>query len=384
MPAIFSVSPKAAQPPSYRSTRSWLPRRSRWLLFLPIVLILYWCLPISPIHFGDTVHAPSIRYKSVDWSRYAYSQYATNSAYLCNSVMIFEALSRLGSRADRVLFYPEEWDTEIAGTKDRDSQLLVKARDWYNVKLIPMEMRLVNDESWNSSFTKFLAWGQSAYERIIHLDSDVTVLQHLDDLFLLPKAPVAMTRAYWGLSDIKELTSLFILLKPSEVEFKRLMAATIENKGRQIYDMDIMNQLYGQSAMVLPHRTYGLLSGEFRAENHKNYLGNDYDLWDPEEVLKEASLVHFSDWPLPKPWIMWPHNLIGEMTPKCKKGMDGEEWDCRDRRAWLGLYNDFRKRRKVCLDNSLITCYAKQVMQEICALLSAPAPEWPPRNTSSS
>ncbi len=262
--------------------------------------------------------------------------------------MVFEALSRLGSRADRILFYPEEWDTEIASPTDRDSQLLVKARDWYNVKLIPVEMKLLNDDTWNSSFTKFLAWGQTRYERILHLDSDVTVLQHLDELFLLPRAPVAMMRAYWELPETRVLTSLLVLLEPSEVVFERLMGATTEGKRRAgEYDMEILNRLYRDSAMVLPHQKYGLLSGEFRANNHEIYLGNDRDTWDPEQVLKEASLVHFSDWPLPKPWIMWPHNLIGQITPRCRKGSEGQEWDCRDKRVWLKLYDDFRMRRKV-------------------------------------
>ena len=282
--------------------------------------------------------------------------------------MVFEALARLGSKADRILLYPEEWDTEIASTVDRDSQLLVKARDWYDVKLIPVQMKLLNDDTWNSSFTKFLAWGQTRYERVIHVDSDVTVLQHLDELFMLPRAPVAMMRAYWDLPDVRKLTSLFVLLEPSEAEFERLMTATVDGQRRKgEYDMEILNRFYGDSAMVLPHRKYGLLSGEFRAANHENYLGNPHDAWDPEQILKEASLVHFSDWPLPKPWIMWPHNLIGEMTPKCKKGGEAEDWDCRDKEVWLGLYDDFRKRRK-----------------EICALLSAPAPEWPPRNNTQS
>ena len=349
MPAIFSLSPESAQPPPYRSTRPWLPRRSRWLFLPAFALLLYLFSPTSLFPHRSPSHLPSLRYKSVDWSRYAYSQYATSSAYLCNSVMVFEALSRLGSKADRILFYPETWDTDIANTRDRDSQLLVKARDWYHAKLIPVQMRLLDDDTWNSSFTKFLAWGQTRYERIIHLDSDVTVLQHLDDLFLLPRAPVAMMRAYWALPDIRALTSWFVLLEPSEVEFERLMGYTTEGKRwAGEYDMEILNRFYGDSAMILPHRKYGLLSGEFRAEKHENYLGNDRDAWNPEQVLKEASLVHFSDWPLPKPWIMWPHNLIGDITPKCKKGTEGQEGDCRDKAVWLGLYDDFRKRRKVC------------------------------------
>lgn len=366
MPAPILRRGEPAKPSAYPPTsRPWLHRRLRWLFALSTLLALYFFLPTHPSQQHSSLQLPSLRYKSIDWTRYAYSQFATSSAYLCNSVMVFESLSRLGSKADRILLYPEEWDTEIANSTDRDSQLLVKARDEYGVKLIPVEMQLLNDDTWNSSFTKFLAFAQTQYERVLHLDSDVTVLRHLDDLFLLPPAPVVMLRAYWALPNVRSLTSLFILLKPSEAEFERLMDAArgdVRKEGE--YDMEILNRFYGDTAMVLPHQQLGLLSGEFRAEDHGNFLGNDHETWDPERVFEEASLVHFSDWPLPKPWIMWPHNLIGDMTPKCKHRVDEHgEGDCRDRKVWLGLYNDFRKRRK-----------------EICALLSAPAPEWPPRD----
>lgn len=53
--------------------------------------------------------------------------------------MIFEALDRLGSKADRVLFYPDHWDLHISSKTDRDSQMLVLARDRYNAKLIPVQ-----------------------------------------------------------------------------------------------------------------------------------------------------------------------------------------------------------------------------------------------------
>jgi hypothetical protein len=74
-------------------------------------------------------------------------QYATSSAYLCNSVIIFEALQRLGSRAERVLLYPQDWDTLIDSPQDRDSQLLVLARDKYNVQLMPIDVQLVKGGS---------------------------------------------------------------------------------------------------------------------------------------------------------------------------------------------------------------------------------------------
>jgi len=262
--------------------------------------------------------------------------------------MIFETLSRLGSKADRILLYPQEWDLDIASSSDRDSQLLVKARDEYNVKLTPLEIPKGDDASWNGNCTKFMAWGQTQYDRVLHLDSDATVLKHLDELFLAPRAPVAMLRAYWKLPTVKGLTSLFILLEPSELDYQQLIVAAWPDVRRKDEDdMEILNRFYGDSAMVLSHREYGLLSGEFRADDHTNYLGSSLETWDPERVMREASLVHFSDWPLPKPWIMWPHDLIGEVMPKCRIGDLGND-DCRDKKIWIGLYDDFRRRRKVC------------------------------------
>jgi len=80
---------------------------------------------------------------SVQWSRFAYTQYATNQPYLCNSVMLFEILHRLGSKADRLLMYPSDYQIDDGGleTESFESRLLRKARDEYNVKLQPIQVQ---------------------------------------------------------------------------------------------------------------------------------------------------------------------------------------------------------------------------------------------------
>ena len=121
----------------------------------------------------------------------------------------------------------------------------------------------------------------------------------MDELFLLEPAWVAMPRAYWLGFEGRILSSQLLLLQPSESEFDRVMKAT-QNAGDNDYDMDILNTLYQDSAMILPHRRYDLLTGEFRGDNHQNYLRDDQQEWDPDAILKEAKYLHFSDWPLPK------------------------------------------------------------------------------------
>ena len=156
--------------------------------------------------------------------------------------------------------------------------------------------------TWAESFTKLLAFNQTQYNRVLHLDSDGTVLQNMDDLFLLPQAAVAMPRAYWLGFNERVLSSQIMLVEPSEHEFSRVVK-TMEAGGSGDYDMEIVNILYKDKALILPHRPYDLLTGEFAAkpdDTHQNYLGDEEERWDPDIILQEAKYLHFSDWPMPK------------------------------------------------------------------------------------
>jgi hypothetical protein len=255
---------------------------------------------------------------------------------------------------------------------------------------------------WDQSISKFLAFNETDYLRIIHLDNDITLNKHLDDLFLLPSAPVAMPRAYWAQQsplpsldstiqtpiaqkDIPPLSPHLIVIEPSMLETARIFAALeaeSNSPDNTSLDVVILNRLYNNTALILPHRRYSLRTGEFRRQldDHMVYLGTSsmpitptegsdstlnipIEKWNSERMLREASVVHFAgDEPLPKPWIMWPLNLYKETRPKCGY-MDGTklEADCHEREVWEGIYNNFRERRK-----------------EVCGLLSVPASEWRP------
>lgn len=112
-----------------------LRRPRTWIAFLVFFFLLKWYNRAPPPALVSHVD-----FNKVDWSRYAYSTYATSETYLCNCLMVFEALHRLGSRAERVLLYPQQWDLIIQNEADRTSQLLIMARDNYNVELRPIEI----------------------------------------------------------------------------------------------------------------------------------------------------------------------------------------------------------------------------------------------------
>lgn len=123
----------------------------------------------------------------------------------------------------------------------------------------------------------------------------------MDELFLLPQAPVAIPRSYW-LSEEEmavKVSSQLVVIQPSKREYSRVEKA-IAFAGGNDYDMEIINSLYKDSALILPHRPYDLLTQVFRWTNHSTYLGDPEEIWDSEAVLKEAKFLHFSDWPIPK------------------------------------------------------------------------------------
>ena len=99
---------------------------------------------LPPTNANPDYGSPATSESSVDWTQFAYTQYVTNSAYLCNSVMIFETLHRLKSKADRVMMYPENFLDPVATTATTDEgKLLIKARNEYNVKLVPVAVQKI-------------------------------------------------------------------------------------------------------------------------------------------------------------------------------------------------------------------------------------------------
>jgi len=108
-----------------------------------------------------------------------------------------------------------------------------------------------------------------------------------------------MPLAYWKVKEKGVFTSALILIQPSAAAFDRTMHA-ISTANSSTFDMEIMNNMYKETTLTIPHRPYILLTGEFRSNTHEAYLGNSGETWDAEKVFKETKYLHFSDWPVPK------------------------------------------------------------------------------------
>jgi alpha-N-acetylglucosamine transferase len=267
------------------------------------------------------------------------------------------------------MMYPSHWDPDEIDDMDPAqgltpiARLLRQAQSQYFVKLHPVSVlhqNNTNQATWADSYTKLLAFNLTSFDRVLAIDSDSVVLKNLDSLFLLPPADVAMPYIYWGQPTGWGFSSQLLLLTPSNRTFAEIQMA-IERASPNEYDMDILNSLFKSRILRIPQRPYNLLSGEFRRTSHAAYFSplstynppfvkpNPRETWDPEVALNNAAYLHFSDWPIPKPWMRASQTLLNTYMPKCHKS----EWfgatDCRDRHVWSKLYYDFAVRRmSVC------------------------------------
>jgi hypothetical protein len=289
----------------------------------------------------------------VDWSEFAYISFATSPDDVCDSLMLAESLHRLGAKPETVILYAADLGQGDSLLSSPSVPLLQEAVELYGARVEAVEVLSSStkegggetkkeDSTWPQSLTKLLAFNQTRYKRILSLDSDATLLKPMDDLFLLPaESPVALPRAYW-LQDT--LSTSIMLASPSAEDFERITARV--NKGREgEEDVDIIEALYGDSCLVIPHNPYLLLTGEMRREEHSAYLGPGDDKWEAMRVMGEARYVSFSDWPESN------KTLKEEGPPKCKvtgsKGEAAGGMNCGDRDVWMGLQEDFRERREV-------------------------------------
>lgn len=253
------------------------------------------------------------------------------------------------------MLYPADWDPDALefdaapnATSTRIAHLLRKARDEYYVKLQPVEAlrgALHERGMWKDSYIKLLAFNMTMYSKVLVLDSASVPLGNLDSVFLLPKAPLAMPWVNWEKPTGYAFSNQMMLIRPSASEFAKVEAA-VEEAGPDVYDLTIVEDLYKDQILKIPEQQYHLTTGEFRRQDHSKYLGSTSKPWDPDAALSKAKFLHFSDWPIPRPWASASQAMLNRYMPKCLKS----EWfgatNCRDRTLWLKLYTDYALKRK--------------------------------------
>lgn len=341
-------------------------------------------LTVSQVQLTISVDDPTI-----DWTNYAYVQYATSPDNLCKAVMLFSELAQTSSLGLRVLYYPDDWIIHSNFTKGNEypqtlGQLLSYAADEFRVILQPTHSLHGLDELSASARLRLnlvAALNQTEYERVIVLGFESSVRNQMDELFFLPSAPLAVPYAYWPSPGGPrgrgrwEVSDQLLVIQPDMLEaeyveqqlldhrpakttaeeIRRLYGSSFSSKPASsgIHQFEIFQQFEqrNSSLILLPQRPYHLLTHEFRLQGrqHATYLGPKSEPWDPEEALREAKLVHFWDRDLgvPSPWTA-SNAALAPHVPNCVATGTGEN-DCGDAWTWTNLYAEYwNRRRNVC------------------------------------
>jgi lipopolysaccharide biosynthesis glycosyltransferase len=269
-------------------------QKQRFFLIL-ILLVITWVITLQ--------YLKPIKHKEKGIplnGRFAYAFYATSINYYCSAIVNTRRLLDLKVHGDIIILYKK--DAQIP--QDKLDHFLNMAPG--RTKLVPVDLWVTSkaNQYYRNVFMKFSIFSLVEYDRIIYLDSDSLYLQNLDHLFLLPNATVAAPRMYWGKQPF--MTSALMIIQPNLNTFELLKQESIKNAEKNTYDMDLLNHLFIDSAILLPGQ---LLCLNSHWETKDTAAFGNITL---NELKAMCGTLHFTA--LGKPWS-YPNNMAQDLRP---------------------------------------------------------------------
>ncbi|KAK6499334.1 N-acetylglucosaminyltransferase [Arthrobotrys conoides] len=347
------------------------------------------------------------RYRTV-----GYVQLVDDFTTVCSAVLMFNDLDRLGSKASRILVYPESWDMqlEISESQQKEARkiLAIQEKTLNNKRKQkgtkkskknkkedvpkqsgeeatnpldppPLLHQISTDKSPqyhtarrllhfarikhsaillpmpDDMVTPLVMLNMTDYKRLLYLRNPAVIMKNMDEMLLhSPAAVVSAPRDGNG-----ELSSNFLMVTPEhgELEYITKKEGTIPKDFGGLGK--VVERIYANTAMLLPRWPHEIFTSDFfnpPAENTGSRVSN----WIPSKVPKEAHYIFFDagkktkngEWEkVPQPWKL--KSLEEDVAPKCQlvqeMGNGEERWDCTARNVWKSLYDGYRQRRmEVC------------------------------------
>jgi hypothetical protein len=188
----------------------------------------------------------------------AYVFYATDDAYACSVLVNIRRLQNDFDTPYRIF---------VLATVDVHEAYLESMEALGATVSIQDPPRLAKDDVpyYRGCLMKMLGFKMHKLDptlkRVLVLDADQLVMQSLDHVFDLPEVDLAAPRAYWLSKDF--MTSAFMLITLSDRLWDRVDNA-LTNIEPHRYDMDLVNDLLGDTVLMLPGE-YVTLNGHWES-----------------------------------------------------------------------------------------------------------------------
>lgn len=239
----------------------------------------------SPISHNETViipgqstSLPQIVPPDFSVSQFAYVFYATQAEYACSVLVNIDRLKNLFNTTHRII---------VLVKPDLAPQYL-PAFTAQNATVIPYEPPRLADfhvPYYQDVLLKLVAFRLHHYipslKRVLVLDADQIILQSLDHVFDLPAVDLAAPRAYW--LDGSGFTSAFLLITLSDRLWNKI-ADALTDIAANVFDMDLVNNLFNKTLMVLPG-DYATLNSHFETNDIPSW-------WQGEEPPRTKTLSY--------------------------------------------------------------------------------------------
>lgn len=223
-------------------------------------------------------------------SPFAYVFYATQPDYACSVLVNIDRLQNLFNTTHRiiVLVRPGLATSYLTAFTGLNATVIP-----YN----PPELAGTQNEYYHDVLLKLVAFRLHHYipslKRILILDSDQLILQSLDHVFDLPPVDVAAPRAYW-IQDGTGFTSTFLLVMLSDRVWDR-MAQELGTIRQNVFDMDLVNEMFKQTVLMLPG-DYATLNSHWETNDIPSWWMGDTPVW-PYTQLPKAKVAPEKDLP---------------------------------------------------------------------------------------
>ena len=238
----------------------------------------------------------------------AYVFYATHDDYACSAIVNIHRLRNRfqTKRPIFVLISPDVSEAYLPVFEQLGAAV---------IKETPPRLNAQSIEYYKDCLLKLLAFKMHEIEpsvgRVLVMDADQLILKDIDSVFKSPPADVSAPPAYWLQNGT--LSSTCMLIQPGP-QLWNVIEEAIAHIAPDTYDMDLMNQLFGENATRLPP-SYATINSHWEDRNVPLWLDSDFDTLPPtdptsrpatdddlEELNLQAHIVHF--YAIGKPWMM--------------------------------------------------------------------------------